>query len=206
MRRGGSGSGGAGGSGAAGGSGSGGVGGSGEAGFSACSGSRRFALRGPAVVPVSRKRGGESSGIVSLYPVGVANCLQGFVLCREGDIGRGARRGTGYGWIHWATWTSSVPWRSRGRARATRFCRADTLVLYCDAAWEAARRADPKGRDLVGAFDRALLTIAWTHRRTGGRVPLAELVEQTIPRIALQPLHRRAGGARRGRARGADGG
>ena len=64
----------------------------------------------------------------------------------------------------------------------------DTLVLYCDAAWEAARRADPKGRDLVGAFDRALLTIAWTHRRTGGRVPLAELVEQTIPRIALQPF------------------
>ena len=43
----------------------------------------------------------------------------------------------------------------------------DTLVLYCDAAWEAARRADPKGRDLVGAFDRALLTIAWTYRRTG---------------------------------------
>ena len=64
----------------------------------------------------------------------------------------------------------------------------DTLVLYCDAAWEAARRADPKGRDLVGAFDRALLTIAWTHRRTGGRVPLHELVEQTIPRIALQPF------------------
>ena len=64
----------------------------------------------------------------------------------------------------------------------------ETLVQYCEAAWEAARRADPRGRDLLGAFDRALLTIAWTHRRTGGRVPLHELVEQTIPRIALQPF------------------
>ena len=64
----------------------------------------------------------------------------------------------------------------------------ETLLSYCDAAWQAALRADPGGRDLQGSFDRALLIIAWTQRRSGGRVPLRDLVEQTVPRIALEPF------------------
>lgn len=64
----------------------------------------------------------------------------------------------------------------------------ETLLEYCEAAWDVALRADPRGRDLQGSFDRALLIIAWTQRRSGGRVPLRELIDQTVPRIALEPF------------------
>jgi hypothetical protein len=64
----------------------------------------------------------------------------------------------------------------------------ETLLEYCEAAWEVALKADPRGRDLQGSFDRALLIIAWTQRRSGGRVPLRELIDQTVPRIALEPF------------------
>jgi hypothetical protein len=64
----------------------------------------------------------------------------------------------------------------------------ETLVGYCEAAWDVALQADPRGRDLQGSFDRALLIIAWTQRRSGGRVPLRELIDQTVPRIALEPF------------------
>jgi hypothetical protein len=63
-----------------------------------------------------------------------------------------------------------------------------TLLDYCEAAWDVALKADPRGRDLQGSFDRALLIIAWTQRRSGGRVPLRELIDQTVPRIALEPF------------------
>jgi hypothetical protein len=64
----------------------------------------------------------------------------------------------------------------------------ETLLGYCEAAWDVALKADPRGRDLQGSFDRALLIIAWTQRRSGGRVPLSELIDQTVPRIALEPF------------------
>jgi hypothetical protein len=64
----------------------------------------------------------------------------------------------------------------------------EELLEYCEAAWEVALRADPNRTNLLGTFDRALLTIAWTRRRSGGRVPLRELVAQTIPRAALEPF------------------
>ncbi|HZC13866.1 MAG TPA: hypothetical protein VE270_07590, partial [Thermoleophilaceae bacterium] len=64
----------------------------------------------------------------------------------------------------------------------------ETLLGYCEAAWDVALKADPRGRDLQGSFDRALLIIAWTQRRSGGRVPLRDLIDQTVPRIALQPF------------------
>jgi hypothetical protein len=64
----------------------------------------------------------------------------------------------------------------------------ETLLGYCEAAWDVALEADPRGRDLQGSFDRALLIIAWTQRRSGGRVPLRELIDQTVPRIALEPF------------------
>jgi hypothetical protein len=64
----------------------------------------------------------------------------------------------------------------------------EVLLEYCEAAWEVALTADPKGRDLIGTFDRALLTIAWTRRHSGGRVPLRDLVDLTIPRVALEPF------------------
>lgn len=64
----------------------------------------------------------------------------------------------------------------------------ETLLGYCEAAWDVALEADPRRRDLLGSFDRALLIIAWTQRRSGGRVPLHELVDQTVPRIALEPF------------------
>ena len=64
----------------------------------------------------------------------------------------------------------------------------ETLVGYCEAAWDVALKADPRGHDLQGSFDRALLIIAWTQRRSGGRVPLRELIDQTVPRIALEPF------------------
>jgi resuscitation-promoting factor RpfA len=64
----------------------------------------------------------------------------------------------------------------------------ETLLGYCEAAWDVALKADPRRRDLQGSFDRALLIIAWTQRRSGGRVPLRELVDQTVPRIALEPF------------------
>ena len=64
----------------------------------------------------------------------------------------------------------------------------ETLLGYCEAAWDVALKADPRGRDLQGSFDRALLIIAWTQRRSGGRVPLRELIDQTVPRIALEPF------------------
>jgi hypothetical protein len=64
----------------------------------------------------------------------------------------------------------------------------ETLLGYCEAAWDVALKADPRGHDLQGSFDRALLIIAWTQRRSGGRVPLRELIDQTVPRIALEPF------------------
>ncbi len=64
----------------------------------------------------------------------------------------------------------------------------ETLLGYCEAAWDVALKADPRRRDLQGSFDRALLIIAWTQRRSGGRVPFRELIEQTVPRIALEPF------------------
>ena len=64
----------------------------------------------------------------------------------------------------------------------------ETLLGYCEAAWDVALKADPRRRDLQGSFDRALLIIAWTQRRSGGRVPLRELIEWTVPRIALEPF------------------
>jgi hypothetical protein len=64
----------------------------------------------------------------------------------------------------------------------------ETLLGYCEAAWDVALKADPRRRDLQRSFDRALLIIAWTQRRSGGRVPLRELVDQTVPRIALEPF------------------
>jgi hypothetical protein len=64
----------------------------------------------------------------------------------------------------------------------------EMLLGYCEAAWDVALKADPRRRDLQGSFDRALLIIAWTQRRSGGRVPLRELVDQTVPRIALEPF------------------
>ena len=64
----------------------------------------------------------------------------------------------------------------------------ETLLGYCEAAWAVTLKADPRGRDLQGSFDRALLIIAWTQRRSGGRVPLRELIDQTVPRIALEPF------------------
>jgi hypothetical protein len=64
----------------------------------------------------------------------------------------------------------------------------ETLLGYCEAAWDVALKADPRGRDLQGSFDRALLIIAWTQRRSGGRVPLRDLIDQTVPRVALQPF------------------
>jgi hypothetical protein len=64
----------------------------------------------------------------------------------------------------------------------------ETLLGYCEAAWHVALQAHPRGRDLQGSFDRALLIIAWTQRRSGGRVPLRDLIDQTVPRIALEPF------------------
>ena len=64
----------------------------------------------------------------------------------------------------------------------------ETLLGYCEAAWDVALKADPRGRDLQRSFDQALLIIAWTQRRSGGRVPLRELIDQTVPRIALEPF------------------
>jgi hypothetical protein len=73
----------------------------------------------------------------------------------------------------------------------------ETLLGYCEAAWDVALKADPRGRDLQGSFDRALLIIAWTQRRSGGRVPLRELIDQTVPRIALEPFIARPGEPKR---------
>jgi hypothetical protein len=64
----------------------------------------------------------------------------------------------------------------------------ETLLGYCEAAWAVALKADPRGHDLQDSFDRALLIIAWTQRRSGGRVPLRDLVDQTVPRVALEPF------------------
>jgi hypothetical protein len=64
----------------------------------------------------------------------------------------------------------------------------ETLLGYCEAAWAVALKADPRGHDLQGSFDRALLIIAWTQRRSGGRVPLRDLIDQTVPRVALEPF------------------
>jgi hypothetical protein len=64
----------------------------------------------------------------------------------------------------------------------------EKLLGCCEAAWAVALEADPRGHDLQRSFDRALLIIAWTQRRSGGRVPLRDLVEQTVPRIALEPF------------------
>lgn len=64
----------------------------------------------------------------------------------------------------------------------------ETLLGYCEAAWDVALKADPRRRDLQGSFDQALLIIAWTQRRSGGRVPLRDLIEQTVPRVALEPF------------------
>src|SRR4051794_30666407 len=60
------------------------------------------------------------------------------------------------------------------------------LLDYCQAAWQAAM-AGGDDADVVGRFERALMLVAWTHRRSP-QVNSRDLVEQVIPQLALRPF------------------
>ena len=60
------------------------------------------------------------------------------------------------------------------------------LLDYCQAAWQAAV-AGGEEHDVVGRFERALMLVAWTHRRSP-HLNFRELVDQVIPQVALRPF------------------
>ena len=60
------------------------------------------------------------------------------------------------------------------------------LLDYCQAAWQAAI-AGGEEHDVVDRFERALMLVAWTHRRSP-HVNFRELVDQVIPQVALKPF------------------
>src|SRR3954463_5753593 len=60
------------------------------------------------------------------------------------------------------------------------------LLDYCQAAWQAAVAGDDD-HDLVGRFERALMLVAWTHRRSP-HLNFRQLVDQVIPQMALRPF------------------
>ena len=60
------------------------------------------------------------------------------------------------------------------------------LLDYCQAAWQAAV-AGGEEHDVVGRFERALMMVAWTHRRSPN-LSFRDLVDQVIPQVALRPF------------------
>jgi hypothetical protein len=60
------------------------------------------------------------------------------------------------------------------------------LLDYCQAAWQAAV-AGGSGQDVIERFERALVLIAWTHRRAP-HLTFRSLVDQVIPQVALRPF------------------
>ena len=60
------------------------------------------------------------------------------------------------------------------------------LLDYCQAAWQAAM-ADGDDSDLLGRFERALMLVAWTHRRSP-HVNFRDVVDQVIPQVTLRPF------------------
>ena len=67
------------------------------------------------------------------------------------------------------------------------------LLDYCQAAWRAAV-AGGEEHDVVGRFERALMLVAWTHRRSP-HLNFRELVDQVIPQVALRPFMAQADSA-----------
>src|SRR4051794_23335199 len=61
----------------------------------------------------------------------------------------------------------------------------DLLLDYCQAAWQAAVSGGEEN-DIVGRFERALMMVAWTHRRSP-HLSFRDLVDQVIPQVALRP-------------------
>src|SRR3954451_22479815 len=60
------------------------------------------------------------------------------------------------------------------------------LLDYCQAAWQAALAGGEDG-DVVGRFERALMMVAWTHRRSPN-LSFRDLIDQVIPQVALRPF------------------
>src|SRR3954468_16663098 len=60
------------------------------------------------------------------------------------------------------------------------------LLDYCQAAWQAALAGGEDG-DVVGRFERALMMVAWTHRRSHN-LSFRDLIDQVIPQVALRPF------------------
>src|SRR3954465_5300007 len=60
------------------------------------------------------------------------------------------------------------------------------LLDYCQAAWQAAV-AGGGDHDVLGRFERALMMVAWTHRRSP-HLSFRDLVDQVIPQVALRPF------------------
>lgn len=60
------------------------------------------------------------------------------------------------------------------------------LLDYCQAAWQAAL-AGGESDDAIGRFERALVLVAWTHRRSPD-LSLRSLVDVVIPQVALRPF------------------
>ncbi len=67
------------------------------------------------------------------------------------------------------------------------------LLDYCQAAWQAAV-AGGATSDVIERFERALMLIAWTHRRSP-HLTFRSLVDQVIPQVALKPFMAPADGA-----------
>src|SRR4051794_14165536 len=60
------------------------------------------------------------------------------------------------------------------------------LLDYCQAAWQAAG-AGGDLHDVLDRFERALMLVAWTHRRSP-HLNFRSLVDQVIPQVALKPF------------------
>ncbi len=86
------------------------------------------------------------------------------------------------------------PLASSELQRALAFARAresypgipsELLLELCDAAWERAAGEAGDGR-AVDRFERAMQLVARGYRVGGGRISVAEVAEQAIPRAALR--------------------
>lgn len=71
----------------------------------------------------------------------------------------------------------------RARERYPTLSRRE-LRACCESAWATARAGGGRG-GLPQRFKRALALVVWARQGGRARMPLAELVEQTIPRLAL---------------------
>lgn len=76
---------------------------------------------------------------------------------------------------------------SRARERYPEL-RRDVLRECCEAAWEVAHEGSGAGGP-ARLFERALVQVVWARRGGRGPLPLAELVDRTIPKAVLEPFH-----------------